>query len=219
MLKNKSTMIFDLDGTLVDSMWMWKQIDIDFLARYGVECPKELQKEVEGMSFTETAMYFKNTFLLKESLEEIKEIWTEMSLYKYCNEVPLKKGVAEFLEYMKENQIKAGIATSNGRTIVDAVLDALDIRQYFQVIVTACEVAQGKPAPDIYLKAAKELGSLPEECLVFEDIPAGILAGKRAGMQVCAVDDDFSSAMKEEKCELADYFISDYFEILDGKVG
>ena len=79
---------------------------------------------------------------------------------------------------------------------------------------TACEVNAGKPAPDIYLEVADRLQVFPEDCIVFEDVPAGILAGKRAGMTVIAVEDDFSKGMKEEKCSLADGFINDYFEIL-----
>lgn len=215
MLEATKAVIFDLDGTLVDSMWMWKKIDIEFLGNYGFECPSELQKEIEGMSFSETAVYFKERFHLKESLEEIKEIWTEMSIDKYRNEVPLKRGAGDFLEFLYTNGIRAGIATSNGRQMVDAVIESLGIGRYFQTITTACEVAAGKPAPDIYLKVAADLGVSPSHCLVFEDVPAGIMAGKRAGMRVCAVDDVFSKHMEAEKRSLADYFITDYFEILN----
>lgn len=76
----------------------------------------------------------------------------------------------------------------------------------------------GKPEPDIYLKVAQDLEVEPKDCLVFEDVPAGILAGRRAGMEVCAVDDEFSKHMEQEKRELADYFIRDYFDILDGEL-
>lgn len=216
-LSGCDAVIFDLDGTLVDSMWMWKNIDIDFLARYGHECPEDLQKAIEGMSFTETAAYFKERFSLKESLEEIKGIWTEMSIELYRSKVPLKQGALNFLEHLREKGIKAGIATSNGRKIVDTVLNALDIAHYFQIVVTACEVAAGKPAPDIYLKVAKQLDVSPQNCLVFEDIPAGIMAGKNAGMKVCAIEDEFSSHMKEEKILLADYYVKDYYDVLNDK--
>lgn len=95
------------------------------------------------------------------------------------------------------------------------MIESLHIGQYFQVVATSCEVAAGKPAPDIYLKVAEELSVSPSHCLVFEDVPAGILAGKRAGMTVCAVDDEFSREMEEEKRQLADYYISDYYQILN----
>ena len=218
-LNHKKAVIFDLDGTLVDSMWMWRAIDVEYLARFGVECPENLQKEIEGMSFTETAAYFKIRFKLEASLDEIKEDWVQMALGKYQKEVPLKPGARAFLDYIEDHGMAAGIATSNGRAMVDAVLDSLDIRRYFQVVATACEVAAGKPAPDIYLNVAGRLQVDPQDCVVFEDGPAGIQAGKRAGMTVFAVEDAFSLDMKEEKKQLADYYIRDYFELLNGAAG
>lgn len=213
LLEHKNAVIFDLDGTLVDSMWMWKEIDIEYLGRFGHTCPPQLQDTIEGMSFSETAVYFKETFSIPDSLEEIKQAWTDMSIEKYRREVPLKKGAQRFLDYLKENKIRAGIATSNGRAMVDAVLDSLGINSYFQVVATACEVAAGKPAPDIYLKVADSLKVEPGRCVVFEDIPAGILAGRAAGMKVCAVEDEFSAGLRDEKQRLADYFIRDYDEL------
>ncbi len=213
-LLQKKAVIFDLDGTLVDSMWMWKAIDIEYLGRYGYECPPFLQKEIEGMSFSETAIYFKETFRLPDTLEEIKQAWVEMSIEKYRREVPLKAGVRPFLEFLRQEKIAMGIATSNGKEMVNAVLESLNIAPFFQVIATACEVAAGKPAPDIYLNVAQRLGVSPNRCMVFEDVPAGILAGKAAGMTVCAVQDTFSADMQEEKLRLADYYIEDYFALL-----
>ena len=215
LLKGKRAILFDLDGTLVDSMWMWKAIDVEFLGRFGHECPETLQKDIEGMSFSETAVYFKEKFEIPLSLDEIKACWTQMSIDKYRFEVPLKTGALEFLKYCKQNGLRTGIATSNARDMVDAVVESQKMGDYLDVITTACEVKAGKPEPDIYLEVARRLSVAPSECLVFEDIPAGIIAGKRAGMQVIAVEDDFSKAMKEEKCELADGFIEDYFELLD----
>lgn len=214
-LQQKKAVIFDLDGTLVDSMWMWKQIDIEYLGRFGHELPPLLQREIEGMSFSETAVYFKETFQIPDSLEEIKQTWINMSIEKYRNEVPLKKGAKRFLEYLKQSGIRTGIATSNGRAMVDAVIDSLKLKPYFQTITTACEVAAGKPAPDIYLKVADILQVEPLQCMVFEDVPAGIQAGKSAGMEVCAVEDGFSAKMREEKRSMADYYIEDYDQLFD----
>ena len=213
MLKNKKAVIFDLDGTLVDSMWMWKAIDIEYLGRFGFDLPLTLQKDIEGMSFSETAVYFKETFQIPDTLEEIKATWNRMAYDKYTKEVPLKKGVQKFLDYCKENRILLGIATSNSRELVDATLKALNIKEYFACVMTACEVAKGKPAPDIYLAVAEKLQAEPSRCLVFEDIEMGIMAGKNAGMEVCAVEDEFSMNQIEAKKKLADYYIKDYFDI------
>ena len=213
-LNGKKAVLFDLDGTLVDSMWMWKDIDIEFLGRFGYGLPEDLQREIEGMSFSETASYFKERFSLPMTVEEIKDCWIAMSIEKYRTEVGLKPGALEFLKYCRERGIRTGVATSNGRDMVDAVIESLKIGDYLGEVATACEVAAGKPEPDIYLEVARRLSVEPEECLVFEDIPAGIVAGKRAGMTGLAVQDEFSKDLETEKRELADGFIRDYFELL-----
>lgn len=214
MLKGVKAVIFDLDGTLVDSMWMWRDIDIEYLAKYGYELPEDLQEEIEGMSFSETAVYFKKRFGLSQSLEEIKEEWNRMAWDKYLNQVPLKKGAAKFLKLLKEMGIKAGIATSNSRELVDLVIEKLQVRDYFMSIRTSCEVEKGKPSPDIYHLVAKDLGVTSEECLVFEDVIQGIMAGKNAGVKVCAVYDDYSEKDTDRKKELADYYVESFEEIL-----
>lgn len=214
VIKDKKAVIFDLDGTLIDSMWMWYAIDVEYLQQFGYTCPSDLQQKIEGMSFSETARYFKERFAIPDTIDQIKQAWTVMTIDKYRHEVPLKKGVIRFLKVLKRTGYKLGIATSNGREMVDVVLESLELRQYFDQVTTACEVAAGKPEPDIYLKVAGDLQVKPEECLVFEDVSAGIMAGKAAGMLVCAVEDEYSREMKREKMKLADFFINDYDEIL-----
>jgi len=213
MMDDIQAVIFDLDGTLIDSMWMWRQIDIDYLARHGHELPADLQDSIEGMSFSETAVYFKERFFLSDSLEVIKADWNRMAYDIYVNEVPLKPGVLEFLQYLKRKGIKTGIATSNSRELLLAVLESLGITEYFDELHTSCEVTRGKPAPDIYLLVAKTLGVTPEHCLVFEDIIQGIHAGKAAGMRVCAVKDAFSVKQEEEKKASADWLIDSFSEL------
>lgn len=206
--------IFDLDGTLIDSMWMWKQIDIDYLARHGHPLPEDLQDCIEGMSFSETAVYFKERFGLTDSLEIIKSDWNRMAYDIYVNDVPLKPGVLAFLQYLKSKGIRTGIATSNSKELLTAVLESLGITEYFDELHTSCEVAKGKPAPDIYLLVAQKLGVAPENCLVFEDIMQGIMAGKAAGMKVCAIKDEFSLKQEAEKKASADWFIDSFSEIM-----
>ena len=214
MWKNKDAVIFDLDGTLVDSMWMWRQIDIEFLGERGIALPEDLQQKIEGMSFRETAVYMQERFQLKETAEELMDIWNKMAFEKYKNEVPLKRGIQKFLEHLKACQIKMGIATSNSPLLVETVLKAQGIFEYFDSIHTANEVEKGKPAPDIYLLVAKDLGVEPEKCLIFEDIVQGIMAGKNAGMTTCAVYDDYSKNDDANKRATADYYIEDYEQII-----
>ncbi|WMJ90653.1 HAD family hydrolase [Anaerocolumna sp. MB42-C2] len=213
MFQDINAVIFDLDGTLVDSMWMWRDIDIEFLSKYGIEFPDNLQSEIEGMSFSETAIYFKTRFALKLTIEEIKTEWNQMAWEKYMTQVPLKTGAFKLLQFLRDNQIKAGIATSNSRELVDLVIDKLNVKEYFSSIRTSCEVEKGKPAPDIYLLVANDLKVSADKCLVFEDVIQGIMAGKNAGMKVCAVYDHFTREDNHKKQELADYYIESFIEL------
>lgn len=206
--------IFDLDGTLVDSMWVWEKIDDDFLGKRNIEKPNDMDKALEGKSFTETAAYFKERFKLEMSIEEIKLEWNEMAWSFYTKEVPVKKGVREFLEALKKQNIKLGIATSNSIELVQAVLKALEIEDYFDQIRTSCEVGRGKPFPDIYLKVAEDLDVKPAKCLVFEDIPNGVLAGKNAGMTAWCVRDRQDEVLWEEAKKVADFSVADYYEAM-----
>ena len=217
MLNEIEAVIFDLDGTLADSMWVWTEIDREFFASRQIEMPDTLQKDIEGMGFTETAEYFVRTFRLPETVEELKEIWNRMAMEKYATEIPMKPGALEFLQYLKEQDIHMGIATSNSRLLLDVFLDARNLQGYFDAVTTSCDVCKGKPAPDVYLKTAEKLGVLPKKCFVFEDVPMGILAGKNAGMKVCAVEDEYSAGLRREKKELADYYITDYRQILKNR--
>lgn len=217
MFENIDAVIFDLDGTLVDSMWMWESIDIDYLSRFGIELPDDLQSKIEGMSFSETAIYFKERFQIEDSLDQIKSDWNQMAWDKYLNEVPLKEGVIDLLDYLKNNQIRTGIATSNSRKLVDLIIEKHKMNDYFVSIRTSCEVAKGKPSPDIYLLVAQDLDVKPERCLVFEDVIQGIMAGKNADMKVCAVYDKFSEKDQDLKRRLADYYVHSITEIFNNE--
>ena len=209
------TVIFDVDGTMADSMWMWKRIDKEYLGRFNIPLPDTLQSEIEGMSFYETALYFKEHFEIADPVEKIMADWNEMAWEKYEKEVPLKTGVREFMEICKNRGIKMGIATSNSRELLETVERVHGLTEYISCIKTGSEVQRGKPAPDIYLAVAGELQADPAKCLVFEDLPAGIMAGKNAGMKVCAVQDAYSLDSDREKRRLADYYIEGFWEIVE----
>lgn len=216
MLKGKKAVIFDMDGSLVDSMWIWPEVDRIYMTKYHLSPPETFHKDIEGRSYTETAQYFVDTFsTLDRTVEQVMKEWRDMTIRLYATKVFPKPGAVEFLESMRRAGVKLGIATSNNREIAEATLNARNLAGFFDSVRTSCEVAAGKPAPDVYLKVADDLRVSPGECLVFEDVPNGILAGKNAGMEVCAVDDAFSRPDEEEKKRLADYFIHDYYEIRD----
>ena len=217
MDKNKIKLVaFDLDGTLVDSMWIWPAVDVEYFEKYKLEVPEGFYEEMEGRSYSELAQLFYDTFpTLNCSVEKIKQDWYDMSYEKYIHEVPLKPGAYEMITALRENGVKFGIATSNSRELVDATLQALHVEHLFDSVHTACEVKAGKPEPDVYLLVAEDLQVDVKKCLVFEDIPKGIMAGKNAGMQVCAIYDETSKCQDERKRELADYYIKDYYDIIN----
>lgn len=205
--------IFDMDGSLVDSMWVWTAIDREFLGRHGYEVPEGFQKDLGGMSLKEMSYYFKKRFSLPASPEEIQEEWNRMAFYKYRHEVPLKPGAEALLAWLEEHHIKAGIATSNSRKLVEALLESLGLSACFHAVVTGDEVTKGKPDPEIYLKASRKMGADPDRCLVFEDIVPGLQAGLAAGMEVCSVWDRASAGKQQEKEALAHYSIRDFRDI------
>lgn len=215
MLENIKALLFDLDGTLVDSMGVWKEIDIEYLGKFGIPLPDDLQKCLEGLCFHDTAIYVKNRFSIPDSLEEMENTWNVMAHQKYSHSIRLKPGAFELLKWAKENDIKTGIATSNSRFLLDAFLEGNSLFDYFDFTLAGCDTLKSKPDPEIYLTLADKLSVVPSQCLVFEDIPKGLLAGKNAGMKVCAVDDIYSAYAIEEKKRIADYYIYSYLDIFD----
>ena len=212
MLEKVKAVIFDMDGTLIDSMGVWGKIDREFLTKRQIPVPKDIQKSIEGMSFRETAAYFKERFVLAESLEEIMNEWVSMCTIYYENDVLLKPGALKLVKYLHEHGYKIGLGTSSRRELINIVLGRYGLLEYFDTIRTSCEVGRGKPFPDIFLKVADDLGVDPAECLVFEDTLAGVTAGKRAGMRVVAVYDEHSVPVREEIVSTADGYIQDFNE-------
>ena len=214
MLKDIDAVIFDIDGTLIDSMWVWTDIDDKFLAKYNLTKPENFHEGMEGKSYSETAQYFLDLFpTLPHTREQLEAEWHQMAYDIYTKEMELKKGAYELICNLKKQGIKLGIATSNSRDLAEGLFIHHDIMDYFDSIWTSDEAKAGKPSPDVYLRVAESLGVHPNRCLVFEDVPKGIMAGKNAGMKVCAVEDPFSKPQEEQKRKLADYYIQDYDDI------
>lgn len=214
MKKNIKAAIFDLDGTLIDSMWVWSQIDIDYLASKRLEVPSNLKDEIAHLGFIDVALYFKKRFNLDDDLETILETWNKMALEHYSHNVKLKPGVLEFLKYLKDNDIKIGLASSSNLLLIESVLKSNGIYEYFDAITTTDEAKKDKSNPDVYLLAADKLKTSPDSCVVFEDIPEGIKGAKLANMSTIAVYDESSESKKDILSELADNYIYDFNELI-----
>ena len=218
MFNNIKGVIFDLDGTLIDSMWVWDQIDIEYLSEKNLEVPKNLNDEIGHLSFNQVAVYFKERFKLKDSLDEIKQRWSNMAYYHYSTDIKLKEGVVEFLKFLKESNIKIGLATSNSRDLLEVVLKNNNIYDYFDAITITDEVSVGKHEPDVYLLAAKKLNVSPSECLVFEDIVQAIKGAKKAEMKVIGVADSRNLDDRDEIISLTDKFITNFNVMFPEKI-
>ena len=216
-LNNYAGMIFDLDGTLIDSLKVWDEIDVLFLGNRGLTVPEDYQEKILHMSFEECADYTIERFGLKETRQQVMEEWFDMAKHAYACDVKLKAGVKPFLDALKENQIKMSIATASDWQLVRPVLKNNGIFDYFDNISTLNEVNRGKGFPDIYDLAAKKMNVDPKKCVVFEDIPQGLAGARMGGYDTVGVYDENASASVEELKKMCDWFIYDFRELLPEK--
>lgn len=185
--------IFDLDGTLLDSMWIWKQLDADFLAMHGQKITQDYTDAIKSMTWEEGARYTVERYGLSKTPQEVIQTWFDMSADYYRTKVTMKPHAKEYLAFLHEHGVPMAIATSmEPQHNIDIVLDANDIRKYFSNVTVASEVTRGKGFPDIYLLSASRLGLAPSECAVFEDILAAIRGAGSGGFQTVGIYDDIS---------------------------
>ena len=204
--------IFDLDGVLADSEPWWNQIDAKLLAEYGVSYRGEYHRNVLGVSYRLAVEFYKNAFHISASVEELMRRRGEIATDFFANRVDLFPFAKTTLEQLREMKLPLAVATSSVSASARPLLDRTGIRSLFSVVITGDEVQQGKPHPDIYLRAAKKLGISPEACLVIEDSLAGIAAGKAANMRVAAIPDRRFVDPREYEKE-ADYVLGSLSEI------
>ena len=215
-MKNIKAVIFDLDGTLIDSMYVWAKVDVDFLSERGIPVTKEYTETVRGMFFKTAAEYTRRTYGLSESIEEIMQCWLDMAHHEYAHHVRLKAHVREYLDCLKENAIKIGMATSSDPYLLETVLQNNGIRHYFDEICYTSQVGKNKSHPDIYRYTAQKLGVAEQDCMVFEDIPEGINGANQAGMYTVAVYDEASKEAEPYLRKAADQYILDFSDMLEG---
>ena len=202
--------IFDLDGTLLDSLDVWSKIDIEFLEKRGIAIPPDYQDVVSSMSFPEAAAYTIKRFILPDSVESIMREWNNMAVYAYGNTVQLKPYAKEYLYALNECGAKMAVATSSTPCLYEPALRNLGVYDLFHVFCTSEEAGYGKSRPDIFLLTAKKLNVKPEQCIVFEDILPAIKCAKSIGMTVYGVYDKVSKNDWEEIQQTADGVIFDF---------
>lgn len=206
--------IFDLDGTVIDSMYVWAKVDVDFLTQRGIPVTREYTESVRGMFFETAAEYTRSTYGLDESVEEIVQIWLDMARHEYANNVRLKPYTKEYLDFLKQRGVKLGMATSSNPYLLEPVLKNNGIERYFDEICYTSQVGRNKSFPDIYIYTAKKLGVSERNCVVFEDIPEGINGAKKADMYAVAVYDEASKENEQYLRSVADRYIFDFSDML-----
>jgi HAD superfamily hydrolase (TIGR01509 family) len=184
-----SAIIFDLDGVLADSEPWWSQIDAKLLADYGVTYRGEYHQNVVGVSYRIAVEFYKKAFGLSVPTEEMMRRRGEIATEFFANRVGLFPKVEEVLQELRQMKLHLAVATSSLSASARPFLDRHQLTGFFQVIVTGEEVERGKPAPDIYLRAADKLGIPADACLVVEDALPGVAAAKAANMRAVAIPD------------------------------
>src|SRR5260370_6480930 len=207
-----SAVIFDLDGVIADSEPWWNQIDAKLLAEYGVTYRGECHQNVVGVNYRLAVEFYKKAFGLSVPTEEMMQRRGEIATEFFANRVALFPNVKEVLEEMRQMKLHLAVATSSVSASARPFLDRHQLTGFFEVIVTGEEVERGKPAPDIYLCAAKHLGIPADKCLVGEDALPGVAAPKGAKIRVAAIPDHgFIDPLDYEKT--ADYVLNSIKEL------
>jgi HAD superfamily hydrolase (TIGR01509 family) len=178
--------VFDLDGVILDSEELWDEVREGLARERGGGWHEGAQADMMGMSSREWSVYMHERIGLPEPPEEISAEVVRLMLERYRRELPLIPGAVEAVERLAVRW-PLGLASSSNRELIDAALEAAGVARYFRVTVSSEEVECGKPAPDVYLEAARRLGVAAERCAAIEDSQNGIRSAKAAGMRVIAI--------------------------------
>lgn len=206
--------IFDLDGTLLDSLQVWHDVDIRFFAKRKIPMPADYQDAIKTLDLYDAARYTIATYNLPEQPENLVKEWLTMVGEEYAERVELKPHAKELLETLYSRGIKLGVATSSAREIFLPCLKRHGIAQLFTTFTETTEAAHSKDFPDVYLLAAKRLGIELKNCAVFEDILVGIKSAKSGGFFTVAIADSFSQADEDALKAEADLFVHSFKELL-----
>lgn len=206
--------IFDLDGTLLDSMHVWNEVDFRFFSSRNIEMPEDYIKTISPMGFYNAGVYSKERFNLSESVEEIIKEWNDIAQKQYASSVKLKDGAREYLDYLKNQGVKLAVATASDEKLFKPCLINNGIYDYFENITTLDEVNRGKGFPDVYEKAAVKMGLSNSDCVVFEDIYLGIKGAKDGNFKAVCMFDKTSEMDREKIKTICDRYIRSFKEMM-----
>lgn len=204
--------IFDVDGTILDSMPWWEKADYISLEKLGITPTREIQENFAKQTLAETAVYISELDGGKITPKQARELVLATMLDAYKNEIELKPGIMQYLQNLKSRGVKMIIATSGEKRCVELAFARFGIADFFEGILTADDVGKGKNFPDIFLKAASMLGTTPSETVVYEDSLHAIQTAKAAGFVTVGIYDEFSKARWEEINSTADFAWEDFTE-------
>ena len=206
-------LIFDMDGTIAESLAVWQTIDEQFLAKRGLLCDEEYLQAVRIRRLYESALYTIERYGLDENPDDIVQEWIDMAYVQYRDVIELRPGVVPFLAEQARLGKKLAICTSSDRIFVEALLSRYGVLPLFESIVCAREHELGKEFPDIWHFTARSLGAKASDCLVFEDTLAVLLSAKAAGCTTVAIEDGHAGHEKAALIEAADYYCKDFAEL------
>ncbi len=204
--------IFDLDGTILDSMTIWDTIGEDYLRSLGIEPRENLSEVFKTFTLEESAKYYQMHYGVTLSVDKIVNEVNKMIEDFYKNTVTLKKGVEKFLARLAKEGVKMCVATVTDKYLVEAALSRLKVRHYFEEIFTTAEVGCNKQDPKIYRTALSHLQTKKHETFVFEDALHALLTAKKDGFIVVGVYDEHESRQTEMKAN-SDYYITSFESI------
>lgn len=217
--KKFSAVIFDLDGTLIDSMEIWREIDEEFFARRGLPVPAGYQENIAHLGFRESAAFTVGNYLRGESEAAVIAEWRELSLSKYGADDGakyFKSGALELVQSLRRAGLGLCVATASSPDYFMPVLRAGGVAELFDAFATVDEAGKNKSFPDVFLLAAEKLGAEPERCAVFEDNLTALRSAKAAGMFTVGVYDEASRAQSAQMEREADLFIRSFAQLPKG---
>ena len=208
--------IFDMDGTLLDSMHIWNDVGPKTLRSMGIEPAPDLQERLKPLTVRQGAAYCKEAYHMPQSVEEITALIEGKVEDFYRNQVQAKPGVQKFLSLLKMEGVWMYVATNTDRDLVEAALKHTGLEGYFRGILTCAEVGVGKKeSPEIYERAMRRLRGNKKDTVIFEDALHAIRTAKTAGFRVCGVYDPSAEDDQEEIKSLSDYYIRSFEEMFE----